>query len=498
MNTSQNSQNPYVAGPPVYGKNFYGRSKELGEVLDGTKKFIWFISTRRMGKTSLLTQIAKLCQNEPEYNEKYRCLFLNLQSTPDFERLRKKLTLRINQPYIPEVDLSSLDSNQSCAQVIDSCIEAVSQKGLTLLLLIDEPEVFLTLAEKGETDFLDELSECLQPQGIRTVITSTYELYPLASKHWPLDQFVRRFIGTFNREEGKALICQTNVLNQPPPFARDEQVINEILNKANYSPYFIQNICGYLYPDKDVTDKQIWDKIFDLRVFERYFKDDFRGLKEDEKAILYFMINKKEKDLPASEIITGAKAIMPKGIKIIPTEGRLDVMTSLNILRHKKNMYCIGNPLFRSWLLRDKDNLFCDIIEKLRATIKDIVSGIRNSMNALDELRQEYARGDIERGPYYKKVMHHNTELLSATKDFIDILRENGASLLAGIVYRLLVGQDDQVVRADLARVAKEGESEKWGDIILTALESGEHPTKEMILNVSFEVAWSFVERNQT
>jgi hypothetical protein len=64
MNTTQNSQNPYVAGPPVHGENFYGRSKELGEVLDGTKKFIWFISTRRMGKTSLLTQIAKLCQRK--------------------------------------------------------------------------------------------------------------------------------------------------------------------------------------------------------------------------------------------------------------------------------------------------------------------------------------------------------------------------------------------------------------------------------------------------
>jgi hypothetical protein len=286
MNTSQNLQNPYVAGPPVHGENFYGRSKELGEVLDGTKKFIWFISTRRMGKTSLLHQIFNLCQKEPEYNEKYRCLFWNLQgiSKPNFEKLRKKLTLRINQPYIPEIDLRSLDSDQSCAQVIESCIEAVSQKGLTLLLLIDEADVFLDLALKGETDFFDELFDCLQLQGIRTVIASTYKLDPLASKNPLLGQFERFFISPFDPEEGKALICQTNILNQPPQFVRDKQVINEILNNANYSPFFIQKLCEYLYPDKDITDKQIWEKMLALGEFNHFFLSDVSGFDNAEKA----------------------------------------------------------------------------------------------------------------------------------------------------------------------------------------------------------------------
>jgi hypothetical protein len=347
MNTSQNSQNPYVAGPPVSGKNFYGRSKELGDVLDGAKKFIWFISTRRMGKTSLLRQIAYLCQHEPKYNDQYRCLFWDLQgiSEPNSEKLRKRLTLRINQQYIPEVDFSSLDSNQSCAQVIESCIEVVSQKGLILLLLIDETDAFLDLVEKGGTDFLDELLDCLQLQGIRTVITSTYKPYQLASKHSLFDRyFVPLHIDTFNREEGKALISMANIYDQPPPFARDEQVIDEILDKANYSPFFIQTMCYYLYPDNDITDEQIWDAISVLELI-RYFESDFSGLNDAEKAILCFMIDEEEKDLPASEIITGAKEIMPKGIKIIPTQRSLDVMTSLNILRHKNDNYYIGNNL---------------------------------------------------------------------------------------------------------------------------------------------------------
>jgi hypothetical protein len=363
MNASENSENPYEAGGPVYGEAFYGRSTELSEVLDGTKKFIWFISTRRMGKTSLLNQIAKLCQNEPKYNGLYRCLFWNLQgiSEPNLERLRKRLTLRTNQPYIPEVDLRSFESNQSCAKVIESCIEAVSQKGLTLLLLIDETDTFLNLVEKGGTDFLDGLLDCLQFQSIRTVITSTYKLYSLASKYPLLDQFERFFISPFDSEEGKALICKTNVLNQPPPFVSDKQVINEILNKANYSPFFIQKMCEYLYPDKDITDKQIWEKILALREFSPFFVSDIVCLNKAEKAILCFMADEEEKDLPAFDILTGAKEIMPRGIgsKSIPREENLEVMTRLNILRRKNDNYYLANPVFRRWLNnRCMDNPF--------------------------------------------------------------------------------------------------------------------------------------------
>jgi hypothetical protein len=513
MNTSQNSQNPYVAGPPVYGKNFYGRSKELGEVLDGTKKFIWFISTRRMGKTSLLRQIAYLCQHEPKYNDQYRCLFWDLQGlqdNPNFERLYKKLILQLNQPYIPEIDFRSLESNQSCAQVIESCIEAVSQKGLTLLLLIDETDTFLDLVEKGGTDFLDELLDCLQLQGIRTVITSTYKLYQLASKHSLLDHFVPRLIDTFNREEGKALISMANISDQPPPFARDEQVIDEILDKSNYSPYFIQTMCYYLYPDKDITDKQIWDKIFDVLELEVYFKSDFSGLNNTEKAILCFMINKEEKNLPAPKILTGAKEIMPKGIEIIPTQRSLDVMTSLNILRHKKNNYYIGNPLFRSWLIRDKDNLFRDIIPRadlhvttsterpiMQNKIKKIVEHILALMELLKDLQQEFEKG-LDAAQYYRLKADRLTQKWSVIEDLNEILSEKGAGALADVVRKLSTTQEDRELRDYLERVAKEGESERWGAIIHKTLEIEKGPMDQTVLNVALKVALSFDRPNQT
>ena len=502
MNASPNLRNPYIAGPPVCGKNFYGRSKELGEVLDGTKKFIWFISTRRMGKTSLISQIAYLSQHEPKYNEQYRCLRWDLQGNPSLKRLRKKLTLRPNQPLIPEINFRSLESNQSCAQVIELCTEAVSQKRLTLLLLIDEPDVFLKLVENGQADFLDDLNECLQLQGIRTVITSTYRLDRLASMNQLLTQFERLFISPFDPKEGKALICQMNILSQPPSFVREEEVIKEILNKANYSPFFIQKICSHLYPDKDIT--QIMTKIFDLREFDPYFTSDFSGLDDAEKAILYFMIDKEEKDLSASEILREAEELIDERIKSIPTQHNLDVMTSLNVLRHENNQYSIANPFFRSWLIRDKANLFRGIIRGLPSTvqtapgivwddIKNIEIEINALMKLLDEMEQKYEQEGMDPARYFKMRLNYLKQKESAISKLNNILHREGAGALADVVEKLPTSRDDQGLRTDLERAAKEGESKGWGDIIHETLEKEKGPIAQTTLKVAIKVASFFL-----
>jgi hypothetical protein len=73
------------------------------------------------------------------------------------------------------------------------------------------------------------------------------------------------------------------------------------------------------------------------------------------------MVDEEEKDLPAFEILAGAKEIMSRGIesKSIPREENLEVMTSLNILRHKNDNYYLANPVFRRWLNnRCMDNPF--------------------------------------------------------------------------------------------------------------------------------------------
>jgi hypothetical protein len=499
MNASSSLCNPYIAGPPVYGKDFYGRSRELWEVLGGSRKFIWFISTRRMGKTSLLAQITYLCQHEPEYNEQYRCLHWDLQGNPSLKRLRKKLTLRPNQPLIPEIDFSSLESDLNCSQVIEFCQDTVSEKGLKLLLLIDEPDVFLTLVENGQAEFLDELNECLQLDGVRTVITSTYRLDRLALINPLLTQFERFFITPFDPEDGKALVCQTNIPNHPPSFVRDDSVIKEILDKANNSPFFIQKICGYLYPDKDIT--KIRARIFDLREFDPYFTSDFSGLEDTEKAILYFMTNKEEKYWSASEILRGAKEFLTKGIESIPTQRNLDVMTSLNILRHENENYYLANPFFRSWLFRDKENLFRGVIRGMdhkinpngRRIMLDDIRKIEVEISSLTkllgELERKYDDGDIDTAQYFKMRLKYLKQNELAIASLNNTLRENGVGALADAVEKLSTTRDDQELHTDMERVAREGESKGWGTVVHETIEQEKGPIAQTVLKTALNVA---------
>jgi regulator of replication initiation timing len=263
-------------------------------------------------------------------------------------------------------------------------------------------------------------------------------------------------------------------------------------------------MCYYLYPDKALTDEQIWDKIFDVLELDVYFKSDFSGLNNTEKAILCFMINKEEKDLPASEILTGAKEIMPKGIEISPTQRSLDVMTRLNILRHKNDNYYIANSFFRSWLIGDKDNLFCDIIRRTnvhetnsteRPTMLDELKKIRvdidTILDLLKDMERRYENG-LDPNQYFRMRKEPLEQKWSVIEKLNDILSEKGAGALADVVRKLPTTQDYRELRDDLKRAAKEGASAGWGGIIDKTLETESGPMDLTVIKVAIKVAWSF------
>ena len=51
---------PYTVGQWVRGEGFYGREALIGEILDGPRRQVWLLGTRRVGKTSLLKQLEHL------------------------------------------------------------------------------------------------------------------------------------------------------------------------------------------------------------------------------------------------------------------------------------------------------------------------------------------------------------------------------------------------------------------------------------------------------
>ena len=215
------------------------------------------------------------------------------------------------------------------------------------------------------------------------------------------------------------------------------------------------------------------------------------------------MINK-EKDMPASEILRGAKGYMVEGIEHIPTQDDLDVLVSLNILRHESDKYYIANQFFRSWLLRDKENKFRGVrgmghskASTGRIPMLDDIKKIEVEIGALtkllSELAREYGRGNIDTAQYFRMRLNYLKQKGLAIASLNNTLREKGAGALADAVEKLSTSQDDQELRTDLERAAREGESKGWGTIVRETIEQEKGPITEIVLKTALKVALFFL-----
>jgi hypothetical protein len=99
---------------------------------------------------------------------------------------------------------------------------------------------------------------------------------------------------------------------------------------------------------------------------------------------------------------------------------------------------------------------------------------------------------------YYNLRADRLKQKWSVIEDLNEILCENGAEALADVVRTLSTTQEDRELRDYLERVAKEGESERWGAIIHKSLEIEKGPMDQTVINVALKVALSFDRPNQT
>ena len=127
-------------------------------------------------------------------------------------------------------------------------------------------------------------------------------------------------------------------------------------------------------------------------------------------------------------------------------------------------------------------------VKKKVEDIKNIEIEINALAALLSTLEQEYERGNIDIGRYSQMRLNYLKQKGLAIENLNEILREKGAGALADVVAKLPTSIDDQGLRTDLERVAREGESKGWGDIIHETLEKEKQPIVQTILKVAVKV----------
>ena len=255
---------PYTLNP-VYGENFYGREKLIGNILSSKNRRALIIGARKMGKSSLLQQLeCKLKSNS------HIVLYLSLKGIDKSEEFENnfKMVGQLNEKMIFDVTFNETEDIQTVLRVINNKLQ---QRGKHLFLLVDDAE---NLAEL-ESPFLDKLQISLEKATqINLILAGSQKIYKLreVAADW-FESFPNPWIlGPLTNREANALITQDKKIKV------SGETIEDIREQTGNHPYFIQLLCSTLFespkqliPVSKAEKEKVYDKANQLGIIEQSY-----------------------------------------------------------------------------------------------------------------------------------------------------------------------------------------------------------------------------------
>lgn len=244
--------NPYIAGAPVRNeKMFFGRETLVRRLINNLHNNSLMIhGPRRIGKTSLLHQLKKKLENEPDREYEYVPVYIDLQGTPEnnffsvmmhdiYEscesRFPDTLALRISENG---ENYSARDFSADIKKIL-AVLQENSKKKLKLVLLIDEVDELNSYSErvnqKLRSIFMKTFAENLVAVMSGTHIRKRWE-----SEGSPWYNFFEEIeVSGISREFSEQLI-RTPVKGI---FYYDDDAVRKIIEYSDNVPYRIQKFC---------------------------------------------------------------------------------------------------------------------------------------------------------------------------------------------------------------------------------------------------------------
>ncbi|MCS6825688.1 MAG: AAA family ATPase [Caldilinea sp.] len=347
---------PYVVGRWVCGSNHYGRHRLIAYLLHTPDTALWAVGARRIGKTSLLRQIEHLTEDgEGEFVP----LFWDMQGCETSGDLSSELYLSIEDAGdrfaaagVSVAEFEGLDA----LLILRRLARALAAQGKRLLLLIDEAEALIALAQK-EATWLARLRRMLQDPSLKTIMASTKLLVQLneLTADWSTSPFLFGFnmvnLWSLDPDSAVELIEQRQ---SAIPVHADPAVRDEILLHTNRHPYLIQYLCqrlyeedrngrGYLRPPTD-------DDLNPDHLLAGFFLIDFQQLTLLERRILLAV---------GERTLTGEADLLAQLADESPQRIRTFLwgLEKLGHVRRLFNQLSIGNEYLRRWLHDEREHL---------------------------------------------------------------------------------------------------------------------------------------------
>jgi hypothetical protein len=235
-----------------------------------------------------------------------------------------------------------------------------------ILLLIDEPESLIAIAQ-AEPAAVQRLRAAFQrPANLRVVMASTKSLMRLheIAQDWPTSPFLYDFAPLYldGLESAEAEKLMRQQQRNPVRVSRD--AIRRIHLYTGDHPYLLQRLCYHLYrPDHSLRMPRKQDVSVDASLAS-LFRLQFQLLSPAERKILMHLTETRD-DLAGVARATGVSA----------SEARmyLFVMNGLGYTRTVgAKDFSIGNAFFHLWLARNLDALTVEDSEISDASVQEI------------------------------------------------------------------------------------------------------------------------------
>ncbi len=337
--------NPYTVGGPVRGRHFYGRAALIKALLEGNDRAAWVIGNRRIGKTSLLCRLEELGNQNGhvafhitmEGSDTQADLAQNfIDDMDDGDDRLERLGLAI-------ADLEG-KSVPSLMRLLD---RRARERGIEVLLLLDEAEALLRIAEQEGDDVLKDIRREMQrSEALRVVLAATKRLAALNDRcrTWDTSPFLYgvkpRYLGRLEPEETLALICQSQ---SSMPLTVAAEVSAAIADATDGHPFLTQWLCDRLWSEQGLRAVLVDDLILDDNLIN-LFQIDYNHLAENERRILRCLAYVQSSD--ETEILDQLGVVLPdEQLRYL-----LQALVQLCYVRRVGDRFSTGNRLLRNWL----------------------------------------------------------------------------------------------------------------------------------------------------
>ncbi|NOH02491.1 MAG: AAA family ATPase [Chloroflexi bacterium] len=359
--------NPFTFGNPIKDPSrFYGRKAEIRQIvnrlLSSAHESTSIIGERRIGKTSLLNHLA-----HPEVSaglgltpDKFCLVYVDFQGLTDItpQRFWQRVLKKMEQSICDESLKPSIEKlgNQSNFDLFDleDLFEASMNKGLTMVLLMDEFE-YVTENPHFKSDFFGGLRALAIHHGVALVPATRRELVDLCHsdeiKGSPFfNIFANVVLRPFNRGEVDELLEGYTKGNELALTPQEKDFIGGL---GGGYPIFVQIAGHYLLEGRaqGLTGEALTK--FAVSSFDQQAESHFTYLwshcSESEKITLLVLMalgrqKPSKKTIPNLENLSRLRARAPQDLTALSKRGLVD---------EKDGAYALFSPSLERWIRQE-------------------------------------------------------------------------------------------------------------------------------------------------